>query len=45
LDVIDISAEGLAAYVVPECRTWRPQERFGGRSTALWMASDQAGAV
>jgi hypothetical protein len=25
LDVIDISAEGLAAYVVPECRTGRPQ--------------------
>jgi hypothetical protein len=24
LDVIDISAEGLAAYVVPECRTGRP---------------------
>ena len=24
LDVIDISAEGHAAYVVPECRTGRP---------------------
>jgi hypothetical protein len=26
LDVIDISAEGLAAYVRPESRTGRPQE-------------------
>jgi hypothetical protein len=25
LDVIEISDEGLAAYVVPECRTGRPQ--------------------
>jgi hypothetical protein len=34
LDVIDISAEGLAAYVVPECRTGRPQSGFEGPSTA-----------
>jgi hypothetical protein len=31
LDVIDISAEGLAAYVVPECRTGRPQADLTGR--------------
>jgi len=31
LDVIDISAEGLAAYVVPECRTGRPQSALTGR--------------
>jgi hypothetical protein len=30
LDVIDISAEGLAAYVVPECRTGRPQADLTG---------------
>jgi hypothetical protein len=31
LDVIDISDEGLAAYVVPECRTGRPQADLTGR--------------
>jgi hypothetical protein len=39
LDVIDISAEGLAAYVVPECRTGRPQAdltwRKGGHGAAI----------
>jgi hypothetical protein len=34
LDVIDISAEGLAAYVVPECRTGRPQADLTGRKGA-----------
>jgi len=35
LDVIDISAEGLAAYVVQECRTGRPQADLTGRKGHL----------
>jgi hypothetical protein len=31
LDVIEISAEGLAAYVVQECRTGRPEADLTGR--------------
>jgi len=30
LDVIDISAEGLAAYVVPECHTGRAPSGAAG---------------
>jgi len=39
LDVIDISAEGLAAYVVPECRTGRPQADLTGRKGGVTRQS------